>query len=928
MNFYKKLQGGSFTTAYRQGTEYSFKTSVSAAVSKGKYARNAFQGQEGNQGPYRLTGNNGEIYIVVLAGTERVFIDGQLMVRGADRDYVIDYNAGEITFSPTRLITKDKRIEVEFQYSNDAYLRTTFYAGQEVAADQWKFRFNFYNEQDAKNQPLQQTLTDTQKVILEDAGDSVENAFVESVDSVPFTYDRPLYKKTDSLGYAIYVYSSDPDSAHYAVDFSYVGTNKGNYVISDNLVNGRVYQWVVPVNEIPQGQYEPIVPLIAPQRTQMLTAGGDYVIGTRTTLTAEGAMSNNDVNTFSDKGNSDNVGFGLYLGAQHKIPLDTSGRNKKQLLLSSQYEFAGSRFKPLERYRPVEFVRDWNIQSYQNVPANENLVSISAAYTHQQYGIIQYAISYYNRQSTYNGLLNTLSGNYLYKGFRANWMASYLMSDADTVSTRFLRPTIDLSQRFNILKGITIGVRGEQEHNVMRGNGDSLSRASFYYNEGRVYLKSNDTVKLRFNADAASRIDYVPSSGEFRKSTVGNTANIGAGFFANPNSILQLTATFRNLNVADTSLTSQKEDQSALGRITYDLNVMKGFLTSNTLLEYGSGQEPKLEYAYAKVPDGTGTHTWIDYNEDGIQQINEFEVAAFQSDAGYIKIFLPTNEYVKAYSSQFNESFGITPARLWRHATGFRSVISRFSALATLQTNKKTFKGDFATQFNPFFLNVDDSLLLTTASILSAFLYFNKTSSKFGADLYAQNNRAKNLLTNGVEIRTAKTYGTRIRWNFTRKFSLNAKGTAGVTGYAAEYYPQNDYSIDAYSAESQLIFQPSNMLRLSLAYGYGNSKNTLGETGEKAVSNKVTTELKYNVITKSELVLTGSFIRVEYDGAKNAPVAYAMLQGLQDGNNLLLNASFERKLSRFIEMTLSYEGRKTGDAKFINTGQAQIRALF
>jgi hypothetical protein len=118
------------------------------------------------------------------------------------------------------------------------------------------------------------------------------------------------------------------------------------------------------------------------------------------------------------------------------------------------------------------------------------------------------------------------------------------------------------------------------------------------------------------------------------------------------------------------------------------------------------------------------------------------------------------------------------------------------------------------------------------------------------------------------------------------------------------------------------------MFRLSLAYGYGNSKNTLGEAGEKAVSNKVTTELKYNVITKSELVLTGSFIRVEYDGAKNAPVAYAMLQGLQDGNNLLLNASFERKLSRFIEMTLSYEGRKTGDAKFINTGQAQIRALF
>lgn len=928
MNFYKKLQGGSFTTAYNQGPDYNFKTSVSAAVAKGKYARNSFPGQEGNQGPYRLVGNNGEIYIIVLAGTERVFIDGQLMVRGADRDYVIDYNSGEITFSPTRLITKDKRIEVEFQYSDKAYLRTTFYAGQEMKTDRYSVRFNFYNEQDAKNQPVQQSLSDSQKVILSEAGDSLQNAYVQSVDSVPFTKERPLYKKMDSLGYAIYVYSSNPDSAHFAVDFSYTGANKGNYVISDNLVNGRVYRWVAPVSGIPQGQYEPIIPLIAPQRTQMITLGGDYRIARNTTITAEGAMSNTDVNTFSSKGNDNNVGLGLHLGLQQKIPLDSLRESRRNIVINTQYEFAASDFKPLERYRPVEFERDWNVQSLQNEPANENLVGLSAAYTNPTVGIVQYAISFYNRGAVYNGLNNTFSGNYQIKGFRANWQASYLASVADTVNTRFLRPTIDLSQRLNIIKGITIGVRGEQEHNRILPGNDTLSKASFYYNEGKIYLTSNDTAKVRFNLDAASRIDYAPAGDAFIRSTIGNTANVGAGLFGNPNSILQLTATFRKLKIADTSLTTQREDQSVLGRVTYDLNVKKGFITSNTLLEFGSGQEPKLEYAFAKVPDGTGTHTWIDYNEDGIQQINEFEIAAFQSDADYIKIFLPTNEYVKAYTSQFNESFGITPARLWKNAKGFRAAVSRFSALATIQTNKKTFQGDFETQFNPFFLNVDDSLLLATASIISGYLYYNKTSSKFGVDLFYQNNRGKNLLTNGVEIRTAESYGTRLRWNFTRKFSLNAKGTMGTSGYAAAYYPQNDYSIDAFGAESQLIFQPSNTFRIAAGYGYGNGENTIGDVGEKSTSNKVTTELKYNVITKSELSVTASYIRVQYNGAANTPVAYAMLQGLQKGSNLLMNVSFERKLSSFLEMTLSYEGRKTGLAKFINTGQAQIRALF
>jgi hypothetical protein len=151
MNFYKKLQGASFATSYSEGKDFSFKSAASAAVAKGKYARNSFLGQEGNQGPYRLVGNNGELFIIVLAGTERVFMDGLLMQRGSDRDYVIDYNSGEITFRP-RLVTKDKRIEVEFQYSDKAFLRTIFMP-TEMRSDKWNVRFKFYNEQDAKINP-------------------------------------------------------------------------------------------------------------------------------------------------------------------------------------------------------------------------------------------------------------------------------------------------------------------------------------------------------------------------------------------------------------------------------------------------------------------------------------------------------------------------------------------------------------------------------------------------------------------------------------------------------------------------------------------------------------------------------------------------------------------------------------------------------
>jgi len=51
--------------------------SVTGATAKGKFNTNQFQGMDGVQGPYRLTGKNGEQQFIVIAGSEHVYIDGQ-----------------------------------------------------------------------------------------------------------------------------------------------------------------------------------------------------------------------------------------------------------------------------------------------------------------------------------------------------------------------------------------------------------------------------------------------------------------------------------------------------------------------------------------------------------------------------------------------------------------------------------------------------------------------------------------------------------------------------------------------------------------------------------------------------------------------------------------------------------------------------------
>lgn len=61
-------------------------------ISKRKIQQDKPEAVNGNQGPYKLSGNSGEKYLIVLAGTEKVFLDGRLLTRGYDNDYVIDYN--------------------------------------------------------------------------------------------------------------------------------------------------------------------------------------------------------------------------------------------------------------------------------------------------------------------------------------------------------------------------------------------------------------------------------------------------------------------------------------------------------------------------------------------------------------------------------------------------------------------------------------------------------------------------------------------------------------------------------------------------------------------------------------------------------------------------------------------------------------------
>src|SRR5690554_6787816 len=356
--FAKKVQGVSLGGTIKNKDGSTISATAAGALVKGVFTRSEFVGQEGNQGPYKLVGPNGELYILVVSGSEKVYVNGLLLKRGENEDYLIDYNSGEIKFNPTYPITSNMRISVEYQFTDRNYTRYVGYGGAEYNSEKLDLGVYLYSENDAKNQPLQQNLSEEQVEILKAAGDDKDMMMAPS--AVPDTYseNKILYKKDTYNGQEIFVYSNNPEDELFNVRFTSVGSGNGNYIISDQQAISRIYEFIAPIDGKKQGEYEPIIRLSAPEKIQVGGVNGSFHPSEKTLVDFEVAVSNYDQNLFSQIDNGDNVGFaGRVLAKQRMITTQDS----LHIDGFGSVDFTQSEFKTIERLYNVEFNRDWNL---------------------------------------------------------------------------------------------------------------------------------------------------------------------------------------------------------------------------------------------------------------------------------------------------------------------------------------------------------------------------------------------------------------------------------------------------------------------------------------------------------------------------------------------------------------------------------------
>lgn len=929
MNFNKKAQGAKFSYQFEGDEDQvigdgSLKLTGAGAIARGKYARNEFQGTEGNQGPYKLTGDQNEKFIMVIAGSERVYIDGELMTRGKDHDYTIDYNMAELVFTSKRPITKDCRIKIEFEYADRNYTRSMFFVGAEYNRNKLDVKLNFFSEQDHKNQPLFMDITDERRHKLSQAGDSLHRAFDWNVDSTGFKHDQINYMMTDTLGYdSVFVHSTDPDKAVYNVGFTHMGEGKGNYIKTSSNANGRVYKWVEPQNGIPQGTHEPIIQLATPRRDQMLTLETSYKFTDNTIAGIEWAMSNNDINLFSDLHSEDNIGYGAKTYIDHKRQLQNVGDGQWEVYASLDHELVQDNFVPLERYRSIEFQRDWNLRGFKSEDT-ENISNFVLGITHPTDGQIEYGFNSFISGDRFTGIKNNLNGLWKRGENRIQYTGSYL-NTSGFLRSDFYRHRANISREIG---NLTAGIESNIEDNRLFEDQKNLKRTSFSFDEWKAFIHNPDTAKHHYEVYYKIRNDHLPANGTFEPATRADDYGLNYGFRPDANHRINLNAVYRRLEVNHERIEEQQDEEVIMGRIDNNSTFLDGFAVANNFYEISTGMEREREYMYIEVPAGQGVYVWNDYNENGIQELDEFEVAQFQEEANFIRVFLPTDEFIRTYSTAFSNTLNIDPSKLWEDPEGFRNFISRFSNRFNVRIDRKATEAQYPDNVNPFITDVADTALISLNSLLRNSLYFNRTDPVYGIEWTVQDSRNKVLLSNGFEHRTNRYSGLRIRWNISRQHSLNLKTNVGERKNKSEFLDQRNFSVNYTETEPKYSYNYSNNFRISIFYGYDTKKEILRETGEQSEIHKGGFEARYNSPERGTISVRLQLSNISYPYDENTPLAFEMLQGLRAGNNGVWNITWQQNLTSYLQLNLAYNGRKSPDVSAVHNGSVQVRAMF
>ncbi|GAA4280548.1 hypothetical protein [Gaetbulibacter aestuarii] len=917
MNFSKRVQGLLVNTNLGSASSKT-RLFASGAMVRGQFTSSQFTAQEGNQGPYKLQGPNGELYVLIVSGSETVYVNGVPLQRGEDKDYIIDYNAGEITFNATYPITSEMRITVDYQYSERNYARFVTYAGGEHQTEKLQLGVSVYSENDSKNQPLQQNLSDAQIQVLANAGDDKNLMLAPSEVPENYSENRILYKKELINGAEAFVFSNNPDDDLFRVTFTLVGPNQGDYILSNSNTINNIYEYV----GVNQGNYAPVIKLVAPTKLQIANINGIYMPGDRTKISFEGAGSKNDLNLFSTLDDADNNGFAGKMNLEQNLVKNDSLWNLDAFVSTDYIE---KDFRTIQILYNAEFNRDWNLNLSRTPQAlgdlgNQLFFKSGMELHHAEKGQMNYQFEHLNYSEGFNGNRQILNADLLLNRFQIRSFSSFLKTDAIDNRSKFLRSYNQFSYSF---KKSWLGTKLDLEHNEQRDKTtDNLTPLSQKFSSYELFYGIGDSTRVFAQVGYKHRVNDSIRNNSLQRVNRSNTYYINSQLIQNTKTKLSLFANYRRLKYDDTNI---PDEQSLNSRLLFNQNFFKNILLWNTVYETNSGSLPRQDFTYVEVEAGQGAYTWIDYNGNNIQDLEEFEIAQFQDQGKYIRVLLPNRVFIKTHQNRLSQTLTFNPASWSVSEDKSQKFWSHFYNQTSYLIDRKIEREGHGFNLNPFQADADN--LLGLQLNFRNVLFLNRGKQHYTTSYTLINNQTRRVLSIGAISTSLKSH----QFNFNHKLSenwlLNILSSFGTNESTSENFSSRSFNFNEGLFNPKLSYLFNENSRFDVFFQQASKNNTIGNL-ESLKQQKY--GMSFSFANPRSGAINGEFNYFSngFTGNANTPVAYQMLEGLQPGKNFTWSLLAQKKLTDFLDLNLSYFGRKTPTSKTIHTGSVQLKAYF
>ena len=886
LKFQRKIQGLDFEIGHDK------KIGLSGGIIDGTYNRMQFPAQEGNLGPYLLKGKNNETYIFIIAGTEKIYINGKLLTR--EQDYNIRYETGELIFRPSINISANDRITAEFNYSNQNYLRYLNRNFYRQNSENSEFEFYTYLEHDNKNQPLLYNLTPQQVQALKNAGDDPEQLYILSAKPSNYNENKILYKKV-ALGNNFYFeYAAQDEPDLYEVRFSYIGKNQGSYAIDKIIALGKIYKFVGQGN----GDYEPKTKLTAPLSNKY--AGFRYKkVLKNDRFASEILFNNTDLNTFSSIDDTDNTGGAAHFFYEKSLKSDTI----TQWNIYGSYDFIHQNFVALDPYYDPEFSRRWQLDS---IFGKQHFLDFGTSLSNKKNNW-QAGIKWLQMRDTIHTQQGYFQGNGILKNIK--WEAQNRWTNRQNPNGK--------SQFFDLENTFIIPIKKWNWFNTLHYEKlssthqniiDSLNYAYKFFETGFIKKDSaqiffetgfrwaaNDSIQ---NNQLSLARKSVSGFIKFRKKHKGGYVHLNIMLKNLKYLFANRFRRFVNLQVSVNQYFFRKILQGTANLESYNGNILQD------------------EIIYVETQPGQGNYQWNDYNGNGIKEINEFEPAVFSDQSRYIRVVLPSKNLIPVLHNKYVFQWIINPS-VGSDKSFFKHFYNRFFWQYGFQKKQE---------------NTIDFLVWKPAdALLNNYRYgneffVNRGAKKYNIRLLWQKLGNEQLLVIGKQSLQIEKYSVETRHFFTNYWLWKQKFAWITSKRFAEDYQAKNYELQERKIEQNLSFLQAQKADLQLTYQYKFKKNLSGS--EVLKSNLL--GIDYTKFPKEKYSFhTGlKFVLNNFSGNDTTPVAFQMLEALQKGKNMLFELSYRQKLTSYLEMNLNYNFRISENNPAIHTGGIMLKMMF